>query len=299
VQLGAVYPQTELGGSPDAVRRIGALLEQVGYDHLLAYDHVVGASHEDRTPPLGGPYGPEDPFHDPFVLFAYLAGRTERLRFATGVLVLPQRQTVLVAKQAADLAVLSGDRLRLGVGVGWNPVEYQALGASFGSRGRRAEEQIPLLRRLWSEPLVSFHGDFDVVDRAALLPRPRAPIPVWLGGFGDVAARRAAALADGFVFTGASVPSGGFDHRGTAERWSAVRAAVERAGRSPEAFGGELIVRHHRNPRDAIAAAEWWADLGGTHVAIATLGLGFDSVDAHLDYFGAVAEAMSSARGAS
>ena len=149
MKIGAVYPQTELRGDPDAVRRIGLAAESLGYDYLLAYDHVVGAVHADREPALTGPYTEHDPFHDPFVMFAYLAGITDRLEFATGVLILPQRQTVLVAKQSADLDLLSGGRLRLGVGVGWNYVEYNALGQSFARRGQRADEQIGILRSLW------------------------------------------------------------------------------------------------------------------------------------------------------
>ncbi len=172
MQIGIVYPQTELGGDPDAVRRIGTAVEALGFDHLLAYDHLLGAVHADRTPPLTGPYTEHDPFHDPFVMFAHLAAITERIGFATGVLMLPQRQTVLVARQAADVDLLSGGRLRLGVGVGWNHVEYEALGQNFRTRGAREEEQIELLRRLFSEPVVDFSGRFDRVERAALLPKP-------------------------------------------------------------------------------------------------------------------------------
>jgi alkanesulfonate monooxygenase SsuD/methylene tetrahydromethanopterin reductase-like flavin-dependent oxidoreductase (luciferase family) len=135
MKVGVVYPQIELGGDPNAVRRIGKAVEDLGFDYLLAYDHVLGAVHADRTPPLPGPYTERDPFHDPFVLFGYLAGITERIGLATGVLVLPQRQTALVARQAADVDLLSGGRLRLGVGVGWNHVEYEALGQDFRSRG--------------------------------------------------------------------------------------------------------------------------------------------------------------------
>ena len=175
LQVGVVYPQTELAGDPSAVRRIGRAVEDLGFDHLLAYDHVLGAVHADRTPPLTGPYTEHDPFHDPLVMFAYLAGVTERIGFGTGILVLPQRQTALVARQAADVDLLSGGRLRLGVGVGWNYVEYQALGEDFHTRGARQEEQIELLRRLFTEPVVDFAGRFDRVDRAALVPKPTRP----------------------------------------------------------------------------------------------------------------------------
>ncbi len=185
MQIGVVYPQIELRGDPTAVRRIGRAVEDLGFDHLLAYDHVLGAVHADRTPQLTGPYTEHDPFHDPFVMFAYLAGITERIGFATGILILPQRQTALVARQAADVDLLSGGRLRLGVGIGWNHVEYEALGQDFRTRGARQEEQIELLRRLFTEPVVDFSGRFDRIDRAALVPKPARPIPIWLGGSGE------------------------------------------------------------------------------------------------------------------
>src|ERR1700722_8012266 len=179
MKIGVIYPQTELKGDPGAVRRIGLAAEELGYHHLLTYDHVLGATH-DRMPKLTGPYTEKDPFHDPFVMFAYLAGITKRLELVPGILILPQRQTVLVARQAADLDLLSGERLRLGVGIGWDYVEYDSLGQDFRRRGKRVGEQISLLRRLWSEPLVKFEGAFDRVDRGTLNPRPRRPIPIWL-----------------------------------------------------------------------------------------------------------------------
>ncbi len=263
MEIGVVYPQTELRGDPAAVRRIGRAVEDLGFDHLLAYDHVLGAVHADRTPELMGPYTENDPFHDPFVMFAYLSGLTERLRFATGVLVLPQRQTALVARQAADVDLLSGGRLRLGVGVGWNHVEYDALGQDFGTRGARQEEQIALLRRLFAEPVVDFSGRFDRVDRASLIPKPARSIPIWLGGSSDVAFDRAARLADGFIFFG-----GGIDQ--CVDRWKRMRDRVGALGRSIEA----------------------WREAGGTHVSVVTMGLGLDSVDGHIDYLASVAEAL-------
>src|SRR5580692_9329737 len=200
MEIGVAYPQNELRGDPAAVGEFGRAVEDLGFAHILSYDHVLGAVHDNRTPPLTGPYTEHDPFHDPLVMFGYLAGITERIRFATGVLVLPQRQTALVARQAADVDLLSGGRLRLGVGVGWNYVEYEALGQDFRTRGARQEEQIGLLRQLFTEPVVDFTGRFDRVDRAALVPRPARPVPIWLGGSGDAALERAARLADGFIF---------------------------------------------------------------------------------------------------
>ena len=290
MHAGVIYPQVELRGDPDAVRRLGDASERLGYTHLLAYDHVLGAVHDERDPPMWGPYNEKDPFHDPFVLFAYLAGRTESLGFVTGVLVLPQRQTALVAKQAADLSLLAGKapdgtaRFRLGVGVGWNPVEYDGLGQDFSTRGARLEEQVPLLRQLWTEPVVSFAGRFDRIDRAATIPRPSEPIPIWLGGWVDAALRRAVQIGDGFIFAGA--PSGLID------QLTRLQSLLQDQGRSTGQFGAEAMVTGHADPIDAVRFVERWDELGGTHAAICTMGLGFDSIDAHLDYFEAVAEGL-------
>ena len=240
-------------------------VEDLGFDYLLAYDHVLGAVHADRTPPLTGPYTEHDPFLDPFVMFAYLAGITERIQFATGVLVLPQRTTALVARQAADLDLLSGGRLRLGVGVGWNHVEYEALGQQFRTRGARQEEQIGLLRRLFTEPVVDFSGRFDRVDRAALVPRPAHRIPIWLGGSSEAAYDRAARLADGFIFIG-----GDIDH--TVDVWKRLRERVHSLGRSVEEFGAEYVVRPQGGRGDITAAIDAWREAGGTHLSIVSTG---------------------------
>jgi probable F420-dependent oxidoreductase len=284
VQIGVVYPQIELRGDPDAVRRIGRAVEELGFDHLLAYDHVLGAVHADRTPPLTGPYTEVDPFHDPLVMFAYLAGVTERIGLATGILILPQRQTALVARQAADVDLLSGGRLRLGVGVGWNHVEYEALGQDFHTRGARQEEQIGLLRRLFSEPVVDFSGRFDRVDRAALLPKPARRIPIWLGGYGEVAFERAARLADGFIFGGRS------EH--VFEAWDRLRARVAELGRPVDDFGADYVALSRGGVGDLRAKIDAWREAGGTHASVVTMSLGLDSVDAHLDYLASVADAL-------
>ncbi len=286
MQIGVVYPQIELGGDPIAVRRIGKAVEDLGFDYLLAYDHPLGAVHADRTPQLTGPYTERDPFHDPIVMFGYLAGITERIGLATGVLVLPQRQTVLVARQAADVDLLSGGRLRLGVGVGWNHVEYQALGQDFRTRGAREEEQIELLRRLFTEPVVTFKGRFDQVDRAALLPKPTRSIPIWLGGSGEKAFDRAARLADGFIFYGTH----GIDHAVTA--WKSLRERVSNHGRSLDDFGAEYVAISH-GVDDLANEVESWRAAGGTHVAIGTMRFGLDSIDAHIDYMASVASALN------
>lgn len=286
MQIGVVYPQIELGGDPVAVRRVGKAVEDLGFDYLLAYDHVLGAVHADRTPQLPGPYTERDPFHDPFVMFGYLAGITERIGLATGVLVLPQRQTALVARQVADVDLLSGGRLRLGVGVGWNHVEYEALGQDFRTRGARQEEQIELLRRLFVEPIVDFAGRFDRVDRAALVPKPTRSIPIWLGGFGEKAFDRAARLADGFIFFGAGGVAGAVD------AWKSLRGRITKLGRSDENFGAEYVALSE-GVDNITAEIESWRAAGGTHVAIATMGFGLDSVDAHIDYIASMSSALN------
>jgi probable F420-dependent oxidoreductase len=286
MQIGAVYPQIELGGDPVAVRRIGKAVEDLGFDYLLAYDHVLGAVHANRARPLTGPYTEHDPFHDPFVMFAYLAGITERIGFATGILVLPQRQTALVARQAADVELLSGGRLRLGVGIGWNEVEYQALGQDFTTRGARQEEQIQLLRQLFTEPVVDFTGRFDRVDRAALVPKPQRPIPIWLGGSSEAAFDRAARLADGFLFFG-----GGLEH--AVDAWGGMQTRLDVLGRPVEAFGREYVVLPRGGLDDLAAEVDGWRSAGGTHLSVITMGLGLTSTDSHIDYLASVAATLN------
>ena len=284
MEIGVVYPQIELGGSPDAVRSIVRATEDLGFDYLLAYDHVLGAVHEGREPPLLGPYTQHDPFHDPLVLFAYAAGLTTRIGFATGILILPQRQTALVARQVADLDVLSGGRLRLGVGVGWNYVEYDALGQDFATRGAREEEQIELLRRLWTEPVVTFDGRFDQVDRAGTLPMPTRPVPIWMGGFGAAAFKRAARIADGFMFGGRTDQ--------VIASWNEMRDDVSANGRSVDDFGGELIAFTTKGPEQLAVRIGEWRDAGGTHASVNTMGHGFITVAQHVDYLASVADAV-------
>lgn len=282
MKIGTVYPQVELRGDPEAVRRIGTTIESLGFDYLLTYDHVLGAAHEGREPKLTGPYTERDPFHDPLVMFAHLAALTKRIELVTGILILPQRQTALVARQAADLDLLSGGRFRLGVGIGWNHVEYRALGQDFKTRGRRVDEQVELLRKLWSEPLVTFDGRFDQIDRACINPRPARRIPIWFGGFVEAAYRRAARLGDGFIFSA-----------GAAERalegWKHIESALREAGRDPAAFGKEMVVgRAERTAQEVAARLEWCREWGCTHAAIDTMGKGFSTADAHLEFLSEV-----------
>ena len=263
LRLGVVFPTCEIGDDPVAVRDFAQAVEDLGYDHLVAYDHVVGAVHADREPPLWGPYTEADPFHEPFVLFGFLAGVTRRLELTTGVIILPQRQTVLVAKQAAEIAVLSGGRLRLGVGTGWNYVEYDSLGVPFARRGARLDEQVEVLRRLWREPLIDFDGQFHRIDRGGILPQPAGDIPIWFGGSSPQALSRAVRLGDGFLF-GSSGPR----IVGLVEQTHELLAA---AGRDASSFGFEALVDWTKGPDGWRAELDEWRRVGGTHMSVRTM----------------------------
>jgi probable F420-dependent oxidoreductase len=276
LQIGVIYPQIELGGDPRAFDAVARAAEALGYDSFAMFDHVAGAVHEDREPPLWGPYTEHDPFHDPLVAFGYVAGITERIELVTGILVLPQRQTLLVARQAADVALLSSGRLRLGVGVGWNYVEFEGLGEDFKTRGIRMSEQIALLRRLWTEPVVEFTGAFHRFDRLALNPRPAAPIPIWCGGVSEPAYRRAAKLADGFIFGGdlARVTAG----------WQTIQRLLEEEGRDPAGFGADYQLPDGTDIQAQVDLARRWEDAGGTHCAMRTMKLGYKTAEHHIEH---------------
>lgn len=264
MQIGAIFPTTEIGNDPIAIRDWAQTAEALGYRHVIVYDHVLGAVHEGREPPLTGPYTEKDAFHEPFVLLGYLAALTQRLELVTGVLILPQRQTALVAKQAAELAVLSQGRLRLGVGTGWNHVEYTSLGVPFEDRGRRFDEQIALLRRLWTEPVVDFRGSYHHIDRAGLLPLPPT-IPIWLGGFSPVAVRRAARVGDGFLF--------GTSPRRMRKLLLALHEQLDTNGRDRSGFGAEAVV-DFSHPDDWRRELDLWRELGGTHLSLRAMDTG-------------------------
>jgi probable F420-dependent oxidoreductase len=272
MKLGAVFPTTEIGADPVAVRDWARAAEQLGYDHVLIYDHVLGAVHARREPALTGPYTEKDAFHEPFVLLGYLAALTTRLELATGVLILPQRQTALVAKQAAELDLLSGGRLRLGVGTGWNWVEYDSLGVPYAGRGRRLDEQVEVLRRLWREPVVEFRGRYHRIDRAGILPLPGRDIPIWFGGFTEPALRRAAKAGDGFVFGAA--PSR------MKRLQQSLQAELARLGRAASGFGAEAIVDYSATPDEWRRELELWRQLGGTHFTLRAMDTGAELVGA-------------------
>jgi probable F420-dependent oxidoreductase len=289
MRLGAVFPQGQFRTvDPDAVVRLVQRLEDAGYDHLLVYDHVLGADTSNR-PDWTGYYSSADPFLEPLVLFAYLA-RSCSLELVTDVLVLPQRQSALVAKQVATLALLAPGRIRLGVGIGWNDVEYQALGTEFRTRAARIEEQIPLLRRLWTEASVTHAGTSDVIDAAGLAPLPREPVPIWIGCVTDSrAVARVGRLADGWLPEPSVQPGRGFE-----PAWLEVRTAATAAGRDPDSLGleGQLWSppeQEHRLP-DRLAR---WRDAGADAVGINTGRAGMPWSDEQLDALLRAADAMS------
>jgi probable F420-dependent oxidoreductase len=285
MQVGVVFPQTELGGDVGAVRAYGEQVEALGYRHILAFDHVVGADPLVHTG-WNGPYDVQTTFHEPFVLFGFLAGVTRSIEFVTGVIILPQRQTVLVAKQAAEVDLLSSGRFRLGVGIGWNTVEYEALGEDFGNRGKRSEEQIDLMRRLWTEESVTFDGKFHSVTGAGLAPLPvQRPIPVWIGANSTRGLERAGRMADGWFPM--VVPGPDLD----AARAVVDQAAVD-AGRDPKDLGMEAWVKWQGSADDVIAKVDKWVEVGASHISINTMGAGLETVDDHLAALTAVAEAL-------
>jgi len=285
MQIGVTFPQTEIGKDPVVIRDYAQAAEGLGYSHIVAFDHVLGADPTHRPGWQG--YTHRNMFHEPFVLFGYFAALT-RLEMVPAVIILPQRQTALVAKQAAEVDVLTGGRLRLGVGVGWNPVEYEALGMNFHTRGRMVEEQIEVMRLLWSQEIVNYKGKFHTIIEAGLNPLPvRRSIPIWMGGRADVLLRRTARLGDGWL------PQGRPDAqmRETVER---LRSYIGEAGRDPSAVGIEARMNASDGDLDEwIRQTEGWRDLGATHISINTMGAGFKSPDEHIEAIRRYKEAVA------
>jgi probable F420-dependent oxidoreductase len=277
VRYGVVFPQIEFGNDPKAIKDYAQTAEALGYDYLLVYDHVLGA-HPNREPKLTGPYTDEHPFHEPMVLFGFLAGVTTKLQLTTGIIILPQRQTVLVAKQAAEVDVLSGGRLRLGIGLGWNYVEYDALGQDFKTRGRRVEEQVEVLRKLWTQPLVTFRGAHHVINNAGLNPLPiQRPIPIWFGGSAEPALRRAARLGDGWMPSGKKPD----DAKKLVDQ---LEKFLQEAGRDRKDFGIDPWISIAGLQRDEWRQrVEAWRALGATHIGVDTMRAGFKSPQEHID----------------
>ena len=278
MNIGVTFPQTEIGSDPLVLRDYAQAAEDLGYDHILAYDHVVGAQPGEHRPGWSGPYNYQSTFHEPLVLFAYLGAITSRIEFVTGVLILPQRQTALVAKQAAEVDILTNQRLRLGVANGWNDVEYEVLNENFHNRGRRIEEQIEVMRRLWTEESVTFEGKWHTLDHVAIAPRPRRLIPVWFGGTSDAVMRRAARIGDGWYPQ--LRPAEG-DPREIVDRF---RSYVREYGRNPDDIGLQTTAPIASATPDAWAKRLQELDgLGITHVCVNTMNAGLATPRDHID----------------
>ncbi len=277
MHLGALFPQWEIGSDPAAIRDYVQAVEDLGFDHLVIFEHVLGISTIPRPDAAQGSMS-DLPIHEPFVLFGYLAGVTRRLELVTSVLILPQRPTALVAKQAAEIDVLSSGRLRLGAGVGWSSKEYQGLQADFPTRGARMDEQIAVLRALWTQPVVTFHGRWHHIEAAGINPLPvQRPIPLWIGGMSAAALRRAARWGDGWMPLAPPNDE-------TRARVEQLRAYLQEAGRAPQTFGIEAYLGSpHETPDSRAAQAASWQTLGATHLYASTLGVGCRSPQEHID----------------
>ena len=285
MEIGIVFPHNEIGTDPGAIKAWAQGAEALGMGHTLIYDHVLGAD-PDRPGGFRGPYDKDVAFHEPFSVFSFMAAVTNSITFMTAVLILPQRQTALVAKQAAELAILSGNRFRLGIGTGWNEVEYEALGVPFAARGARQSEQVELLRQLWREDSLTFEGKHHTVTRASILPRPTESVPIWFGGIAPALLRRCARLGDGWV------PLGG-PNDASAQALATMREHREAAGLSWEGFGIQAQAQYRGGtPERWQNHASRWKQLGCTHLAIATHNAGNATVEDHLraagEYFDAV-----------
>ncbi len=281
MHIGVVLPQTEIGPDAGAVRAYGQGVDELGFHHLVAYDHVVGA---DPAVHVGwdGPYDIDTQFHEPFVVFGYLAACTS-LELVTGIIILPQRPTALVAKQAAEVDLLTGGRFRLGVGIGWNAVEYETLGQDFSTRGRRIEEQVGLLRALWTTRSVTMTGRFDQVSGVGIAPRPvQQPIPIWFGGASTAAFRRAGRVADGWL---PMMQPGPHLDRARAD----VAAGAEEAGRDPAVIGMEGRLDWRGDLEELVRRVASWREAGASHLSINTMHAGLADVDAHLEILARVA----------
>lgn len=286
MNIGVVFPQTEFRTDPAAVKDYAQTAEALGFSHILAYDHVLGAN-PDRPGGWRGPYTYQDPFYEPFLLYSFMAAVTQSIGFVTGVIILPQRETALVAKQAATLDVLSGGRLRLGIGLGWNEVEYVALNQDFHRRGRRIEEQVEVLRELWTKPLVNFHGRWHTIPDAGINPLPvQRPIPIWFGGHADPVLRRTARLGDGWL---PNHPSP--EHvKPLLQKLDEYLAQV---GRSRSDIGIEPRISYGDGKPDVWRESiDDWQALGATHLSVNTMRLGFETPDDHMRAMRTFAEAV-------
>jgi probable F420-dependent oxidoreductase len=264
MELGTLLPWSDIGGDPAVIREYAQAAESIGYDFLEAPDHVLGVNAASR--PGWDRNDNNDLFHDPFVLFGFLGGCTSKLGFSTGVLILPQRQTVLVAKQAACLDVLSGGQFRLGIGVGWNEVEFTGLNENFHNRGRRSEEQVQVMQKLWAEPHVSFKGRWHTIEDAGINPRPASgKVPVWFGGHHDRTLERIAKFGDGWM------PNAYMPGAEATQVLGKLRRLAEATGRDPAQVGIEAWVSMGTGSEaDWAKETRFWKAAGASHICLTT-----------------------------
>ena len=276
MKIGVVLPHNEIGNDPAAIKAYAKGVEALGADHMLIYDHVVGAD-PDRPGGFRGPYDKDVAFHEPFTFFGFIAAVTERIELVTTILITPQRQTVLIAKQAAELAVLSGNRFRMGIGTGWNQIEYEALNEDFATRGPRQSEQVDLMRKLWSSDSLDYKGTYHTVNKASINPRPSQPIPIWFGGGAPVLLKRCARLGDGWM------PLMGANDAAK-EALAFLKAEREKAGKTWDGFGVQAQAQFAGGgPERWKKHYDQWQALGATHMAIATHNAEPTDVNGHLD----------------
>lgn len=295
IKVGLIFPQTEFGVDPLAIRDYAQTAEALGFAHILAYDHVLGAN-PDRPGGWQGVYNFRHSFHEPLVLFSYMAAHTRWLQFTTGILILPQRQTALLAKQAATLDLLSNGRLRLGVGLGWNPIEYTALNQDFHTRGKRIEEQVELLRKLWTQPLVTYSGRWETIPDAGLNPLPKQrPIPIWFGGRSEPVLKRAAIMGDGWMMPGYRNPADALPDLETLDCHlkEAGRLGIHPAPGQARDFGIEARIQYAEGrPESWFSAIQSWQSAGVTHLSFNTMDSNLDSPEAHLSAIRKLAESL-------
>jgi probable F420-dependent oxidoreductase len=275
MKFGAIFPQLDMGSDVQAIRDYILEVEAMGYDHLLLYDHVLGANPE-REGAWQGPYTYKHSFHEVFVTLAYAAAITTKIELVTGVLILPQRQATLAAKQAAELNLLSKGRLRLGVGVGWNKVEMESMGMDTSNRGKRIAEQVEVMKLLWADELIIFEGEYHKLDDVGLNPMPAQEIPIWFGGAADSVLRRMAKLGDGWM-------PGGMSPEKAKKRVDALHIYLQEAGRDTQDFGIDPFLSLDRiSVRESLAYVDSWHKLGATHISVGTMYQGYTSTEQHL-----------------
>ena len=275
MEIGAVFPHNEIGTDPQAIKDYAQGVEELGVTHLLIYDHVLGAD-RDRPGGFEGPYDKDVAFHEPFTTFAFIAAVTKKLDMITTVMILPQRQTVLVAKQAAELAILSNNRFKLGIGVGWNAVEYTGLNENFKNRGKRQEEQVELMRLLWENEVLEYKGDYHHIDKASINPRPSKSVPIWFGGGAPQLIERCADLGDGWI------PLMG-PNEAARKTLAAIKEKRKSKGLDWDNFGVQAQAQYAGGDAERWNKhAEKWRNLGASHLAIATHNAEPTNVDGHL-----------------